>query len=146
MADKSHSSLLRSRCPADVHRYPVADRHAMGTGRAGMRVDKSKCGPTATGGVYSDASQATNVNVSRRPVWQLGGRPSQPSNDLGCSALRRDGKSLSKVRRSGECRLEMPANPANVGLRTPNKTGNGGTRGVFWAAWPSLSYLMDCGC
>jgi hypothetical protein len=30
-------------------------------------------------------------------------------------------------------------------LRTPNKTGNGGARGLFWAAWPSLSYPTNCG-
>jgi hypothetical protein len=30
-------------------------------------------------------------------------------------------------------------------LRTPNETGNGGRIGPFWAAWPSLSYPMNCG-
>jgi flagellar biosynthesis GTPase FlhF len=31
-------------------------------------------------------------------------------------------------------------------LRTPNRTGNGGMKGLFWPAWPSPSYLTNCGC
>jgi hypothetical protein len=42
-------------------------------------------------------------------------------------------------------RSEYHNNPG-CSIRTPNRTGNGGMKGLFWPAWPSPSYLTNCGC